>query len=91
MYPERVAVWCALSSVGIFSAVFIDGTVTSDVYLSLLTDEFVLFLVIYGISMNSAQFQQDGAKPHIRNAVLRVLHKFFKERARLNRYPTLFE
>jgi hypothetical protein len=37
--PERVTLWCALSSGGIFGAVFVDGTVTSGAYLSLLSDE----------------------------------------------------
>lgn len=35
--------------------------ITCDVYLSLLNDEFVLFLMGYGIPMNSAWFQQDDA------------------------------
>jgi hypothetical protein len=29
--PERATVWCALSSVGIFSPVFIDNKVSFDV------------------------------------------------------------
>jgi hypothetical protein len=60
---QRVAVWCVLSSVRIFGLVFIDGTVTSEVYLRLLSDEFVIFLLGYDNSINSDRFQQDGARP----------------------------
>jgi hypothetical protein len=45
LHPERVKVWCALSSVGIFRPMFIHGTITSDVHVSLLSDEFVPFLM----------------------------------------------
>jgi hypothetical protein len=43
---------------------FMDGTVTFDVYLSLLSEESVPFLTGKGIPMNSASFQEDGARPH---------------------------
>jgi hypothetical protein len=39
LHPERVTVWCALLSVGIFWPVFIDGVISSEVYLSLLSDD----------------------------------------------------
>jgi hypothetical protein len=45
--PERVAVWCVLSSARIFGLLFIDGTVASEVYLRVLSDEFVIFLLGY--------------------------------------------
>jgi hypothetical protein len=72
-------------------SVFIDDTATSDVYLSLLSDEFVPFLMGYGISMNLAWCQQGGARPHTSNAVLGFLHDVFEERVLSNRYPVLFE
>jgi hypothetical protein len=77
MHPERAAVWCALSSVGIFGPVFINGTVTCDVYLCLLSDKSVPFLVGYGIPMNPAWFQEDGARPQISDAVFHFLHGVF--------------
>jgi hypothetical protein len=42
LHPQRVTVCCALSRTRIFSPVLINGTVTSDVYLSLLSDESLL-------------------------------------------------
>jgi hypothetical protein len=70
LQPEGVTVRSALSSVGVFGPVFIDGTITSGVYLSLLSDEFVPFLMGYGVPMNSAWYQQDGATSHTDNTVL---------------------
>jgi hypothetical protein len=58
LHPEGVTVRSALSSVGVFGPVFIDGTVTSDVCPTLLSDEFVPFLMICVIPMNSAGFKK---------------------------------
>lgn len=55
-YSDRLAVWYALSNVGISSRMFIDGSVTSEIYLSV-SNNFVHFLVRYGISTYSAQFK----------------------------------
>jgi hypothetical protein len=46
-----------LSSVEIFGPVFFKGTVTSDVYFSLLRDGFVPFLQGYGIKINTAKLK----------------------------------
>jgi hypothetical protein len=88
LHLERVTIWCALSSAGIFGPVFIDGKVTCDVYLC---DGFISFLKGYGIPTNSALFQQDGARPHTTNAVLRFLCDVFEERVVSNKYPAPFE
>jgi hypothetical protein len=50
-----------ISSTGISGPVSIDGTVTSDIYFSLLCGEFIPFLMWYSIPMNSNLFQQDGS------------------------------
>jgi hypothetical protein len=55
MHPEGITIRCAFTSVGIFGSVFVDGTVASE-DLSLLSDEFVPFLMGYGISINLAWF-----------------------------------
>jgi hypothetical protein len=52
---------------------FINGTVTSDVFFCLLSNERVPFLMGYGIPMNSAWFQQDGTQLHTRKAILHFL------------------
>jgi hypothetical protein len=41
--------------------VFINGTVASEVYHRLLSDEFIIFLFGYDNSINSDWFQQHGA------------------------------
>jgi hypothetical protein len=51
---QRVTTRGPLSSDGIFGPVFIDGTVTSDLYLSLTSDEFIPFLMGYDVLVNSA-------------------------------------
>jgi hypothetical protein len=71
--------------------VFVDGTATSDVHLSLLIDDFAPFLMGYGIPMNSARFQQDGARPHTSNAVPCAFFVTFPRRVLSNWYHALFE
>jgi hypothetical protein len=41
--------------------------------------------------MNSAWFQQDGARPHTSNAILYFLHDVCEKRDLSNQYPALFE
>jgi hypothetical protein len=91
LHSDVVAVMCTLSSIWIFGPVLIDSTVTSDVYLSLISDEFVLLLMRRELEMNSAWFQQDGARPHPSNSLHRFLRDIFEERSLSNRYTTLFQ
>jgi hypothetical protein len=70
--------------------VFADGTDTSDVYLSPVSGDFFPVLMGYGTPMNSAWFQQDGARPHT-NHVLLHLDDVSEETVLSNRYPTQFE
>jgi hypothetical protein len=63
-HPERVRAWCSLPRVWIFSPVFIYDTATSDVFLSVLSDEFIPFLMGYGIPLNWIWVQQNGASAH---------------------------
>jgi hypothetical protein len=58
----------------------IDGTVSADVYLSLLNDDFFPFLKGYGILMNSVWLQQDGTRPHTSSAILCFLCVVFREK-----------
>jgi hypothetical protein len=75
-----------LSIVRVLGPAFVDGEVTSDVYLSLLSDELGPLLMGYGIPANSAWLQQDGARPHTDRVVLRSLHEVFEEQVLSNRY-----
>jgi hypothetical protein len=82
LHPQRATVRCALSSAGIFRREFIDDTTTSALYLRLPSDEYGPFLMGYGIPINTALFQKDGARPHTSNAVFRFLHDVFEETIR---------
>lgn len=63
--------------------------VTSDVYISLLSDEFVSFLMGYGTPLILPGLKQDGVRFHTGNAVLRYLHDFFGDKVLLNWYPAV--
>jgi hypothetical protein len=63
--------------------------ITSDVHLSLLSDETVPFLLAHGNQINSAWFQQDGVRPRTNNAGLLLLHDVFGRKILLHRYSTL--
>lgn len=56
--PERVMAWWVLSIVGKLGAVFIDGKLTCDVYLSQLSDELGPLLMVYGIPVVSTRWCQ---------------------------------
>jgi hypothetical protein len=75
-----------LSIVGVLGPVFIDGKVTSDVCLGLLSDELGSFLLGYDIPTNSAWLQQDGARPRTNSAVLRCVQEVFEKQILPNRY-----
>jgi hypothetical protein len=66
-----------------------DGSVTFDVHLSLLGENFVFIMVAYDIPMNSHCFQKDGARPYISNALIRVPRDVFGQRSLWNRYSAI--
>lgn len=76
LHTEIVAVWYALLTVEIFGPVFIYVTLTSNVYLRALSDKFVPCLMRYGITLNSACSQYDGAKVDTKNC---GLYRYFRE------------
>jgi hypothetical protein len=57
-----------------------DATVTSDIYLSLLWDEFTPLMRGYIIAVNTVWLEQDGARRHISNSVHQFLHDVFEDR-----------
>ena len=90
LHPQRVTVWCAISKHGIFGPEFIEGTVTSKSYSKLLTEEVIP--VFQGLNiLETAYFQQDGAKPHTSNSVLDILYEHFGGRIVSNRFPKRFD
>ena len=46
LHPQKVLVWCVISSQGIFGPVVIDGHVTGEKYQELLEKEFLPFMVV---------------------------------------------
>lgn len=90
LQPQTITLRRTSSNVGIFGPVFIDGTVASDIYLSLMIYERISFHTAYGIPMNSVSFQQDCARLRTNNPVICLLH-VFEERVVLNRYPVLLK
>jgi hypothetical protein len=65
--------------------------VICDDYLSLLSDEFVHYLMGYDILTYSVWFQLDGARPHTSNALIRFLYDIFVKKILLNMYSVLSE
>jgi len=49
-----------------------------------LRDEYVPFLQGNGTAINTAWFQQAGARPHTSTAILQPLHDVFKDRVLSN-------
>ncbi len=89
LHPEKVAVWAAISSHGIIGHVFIRRTIISSSYHSLLKDDVISESDIRG-HLNSAVYQQDGAKPHTSDKNLLLLRNTFKNLVISNRFPQLF-
>ena len=79
LHPERVTVWCALSSTNIIGPIFIEGNVTAEKYKQLLEDQF--FPKIRRLRrVSQFWFQQDGARPHRTPEVFECLINTFRHR-----------
>lgn len=77
-YPEKITVWCAISSYGVLGPYFYEEngqnvTVTGKRYHEMLRREFipdlVNFCILHTLDPLKMWFQQDGARPHIINLV----------------------
>lgn len=90
LFPQKITVWCALSSKGIIE-VILHQNVTSQSYITLLENDFIPALIGIGDNcLNEDWFMQDGARPHTANVVLDYLNEFFGNRIISNRYPERF-
>jgi hypothetical protein len=69
-HAPRITVWLAISSHGLLVSVSFEETVNSERYLSMLLITFVPHLLATGLPFQTQWFMQDGARPHIANAVL---------------------
>lgn len=75
-HPQRVTVWCAVSSEVIIGPIFIEGTVTSEKYQELLERDFFPLIRRQRL-IQDYWFQQDGARPHRTQQVLESLNTTF--------------
>jgi hypothetical protein len=71
--------------------VFTNGTVIPSVHCRMLIHKFYRLLMGCGMAVNLARFQQEGARSHISNVLLRFLHDIFEEKGTSNRHPALFD
>lgn len=85
LHPERVTVWCAVSSRCIVGPYFFEengvtATVNGDRYLNMLKEFFYPELRRRRIPFNSIWFQQDGATAHIARPVMEELQRKFRNK-----------
>ena len=84
LHPERVTVWCAVSSKSIIGPFFFEVreravTVNSQQYYAMLKNFFLPELRRKRIAFKNTWFQKDGATPHIVKIVMELLNSKFKE------------
>jgi hypothetical protein len=77
LYPQKISVWCTVSSTGIVGPIFMDVAFNAECYLKLLEDHFIPTLQGMGVNMKETFFQQYGARPRAVNVVLHFLSKYF--------------
>lgn len=75
-HPQRLTVWCAISSSVIIGPIFIDGNVTGDKYQELLERDFFPQIRRRRLARDY-WYQQDGARPHRTVDVLQSLSAMF--------------
>lgn len=82
LHPKRTTAWAAISSKGIIGPFFIEETVTSARYKNILQNFFIPALqgMMESTDLESAWFQQDGARPHRTDEVFEVISEYFGNR-----------
>lgn len=79
MKPQRLSVWCAISSKGIFGPFFFEENLNHEVYRRILGDEFIPFA--QGMdAINGWWFMQDGATAHRTRDVFELVDEHFHGR-----------
>ena len=77
--PQRLTVWCALSSDGIIGPIILDGNITGVSYSCMLEESF--FPAAHGMDkVEEYWFMQDGAMPHRTREVFALLDEHFHGR-----------
>ena len=83
LHPERVSVWCGLSSQRIYGPYFFDGSIDGNAYRHMLVDWF-----FPQVDNAELWFQQDGATPHTAREILELLRGKFPNRL-ISRFGTI--
>lgn len=79
MKPQRLSVWCAISSKGIFGPFFFEENLNHEVYVRILRDEFIPFA--HGVdAVDDWWFMQDGATAHRTRDVFDLIDEHFHGR-----------
>jgi hypothetical protein len=73
-HAPRITVCVAISSRGVLGPIFLEETVSSGCYLSILHNTFVPQLLATGLPLQTLWFMQDGARLHTANVILDFLH-----------------
>ena len=63
LHPQRVTVWCAISSAGIIGPIIVTETINGDVYRDQILEVFFRKARRHGL-IRDFWFMQDGARPH---------------------------
>jgi hypothetical protein len=86
LHSERITVWCGTSSVGNTGPYFVEdengrtATVTSDLYVHMLTDFVFSALRNLGPDPAAVYFQQDGATAHTARQSINLLRTVLQHR-----------
>lgn len=80
-YPQKVNVWAGILCNHIIGPFFIDGNLTAQKYVDLLTDDIVPAIQnLVGRAFENVWFQQDGAQVHFALIVRHLLNNVFPQR-----------
>lgn len=89
LHPKKLTVWCGLSASGIIGPFFIEQTINSERYKTLLENDVIPELIEKGL-IDDHWFQQDGAPPHSTNMILDYLRDNFGDRVIARNFTTRF-
>ena len=89
LHPQKLTVWCGLTSAGIIGPFFIEYSITSEVYHELLDNEILPEIRDRGW-IDEYHFQHDGAPPHTTRLNLGLLRDNFGSRVIARSFPEMF-
>lgn len=90
LHPKKLTVWCGLTSTGYIGPIFIESSITSEVYHEMLVSE-ILPEIEKRNWKDDHHFQHDGAPPHTARLNLQLLHQHFGSRVIARSFPETFD